>query len=57
MKKVIKNFSSVKTANIANHKGFYNILQNYEDLNLNVYVEHDKSRMVFGNDTNGAELK
>lgn len=57
MKKVIKNFSSIKVANIANNKGLYNILQNYEDLNLNVYVEHDKQRMVFAHETKAPELK
>ena len=57
MKKAIKNFQSIKTSNIANNKGFYNILANYEELNLNVYVEHDKQKMVLKHETKDADYK
>lgn len=57
MKKAIKNFQSIKTSNIANHKGFYNILANYEEINLYVYVEHDKQKLVLGHETKDKEYK
>ncbi len=40
MKKMFENLQAIKTTSIANNKGLYNILNNYEELNLNVYAEN-----------------
>lgn len=51
LKKGIQTVQQIKTSSIANHKGLYNILTNYENLNLNVYVEQNKQKMVFAHET------
>lgn len=57
MKKAIEQFQHIKTTSIANHKGLYNILVNYEGLNLNVYVEHSNDKLVLCDDTKKGDLK
>jgi hypothetical protein len=57
MKKQIEQYQGVKTTSIANHKGLYNILFNYESLNLNVYVEHDSGKQVLNSEENRQKFK
>lgn len=46
MKKIIENFKGIKNSAIANYKFFFNLLDNYEQWNLNVYVESNAEKLV-----------
>jgi hypothetical protein len=49
MIKDISNFMNVKNQSIQDYKIFLSMLDKYEDLNLDNYVEGDPTKMVFGN--------
>ena len=50
MKKTFETLQQIKTTSIANNKGLFNIMNSYEELNLNVYVEQSNERKIFQND-------
>lgn len=52
MKKTFEGLQQIKTTSIANNKGLYNILNSYEELNLNVYVEHQEEKKIFHSEKN-----
>jgi FixJ family two-component response regulator len=41
MKKTIENFRGIKTSGIANNKILLNLLEKYEELNMNCYTENN----------------
>ncbi len=48
MKKQIEDFKAIKNASIANYKLYFNVLDKYEEQNLNVYNENNPERLVLG---------
>lgn len=48
MKKTIENFKNIKNSAIANYKLFFNVLDKYEEINFNMYVEKNEELMVLG---------
>lgn len=38
-KKIIEDFKGIKNTAIANYKLYFNLLDKYEEMNLNVYME------------------
>ena len=56
MKKTIESFKGVKNSSIANYRLFFNLIDKYEELNLNVYMEGNAEHLVM-NGTGKAEYK
>ena len=52
MKKTFEGLQQIKTTSIANNKGLYNILNSYEGLNLEIYVDQSEERKLFTNEKN-----
>lgn len=50
MIKQISGFMQVKNQSIQDYKIFLSMLDKYEELNLDTYVEGDPQRMVFNNE-------
>ncbi len=56
LKKQIENFKGFKESSILNNKILLTLLDKYEELNLNCYVENQSERLVLG-DPKNKELK
>jgi hypothetical protein len=56
MKKTIETFKGIKTTAIANNKVLVNLLDKYEELNMNNYSEGKSDNLVLG-DASNRELK
>ena len=59
MRKMLENFNrmkNVKENNIIDYRTFVNVLDKYEGLNMNCYVNGDLSQLVI-NDTNNTQIK
>lgn len=55
-KKTFQSLQQTKTTSIANNKGLYNILNSYEELNLNVYIDHNEEKKIFKNEKYSNQL-
>ena len=56
MKKSLSSFRDVRMQSIANNRVLLNLLDKYEDLNINCYTENDADKLVLNN-TEPKQLK
>lgn len=56
MKKSLSSFRDVRMQSIANNRVLLNLLDKYEDLNINCYTDNDADKLVLNN-TEPKQLK